>query len=74
MNQPTTYHILFKAAGSAHYAKAGSHAASGPIKPGMDIEVEFDGRRRHGIIDQVFIPPGCDEHCIGNIFAHEAAT
>lgn len=68
----TIFNILLMSAGSGHYAKAGQTALPAPPRPGEAIAIDLEGRQIRGIVDQVYIPPGCDEHCIGTLFLHEA--
>jgi hypothetical protein len=39
---------------------------------GSIIEVTCDGRKLRGSVEAVFIPPGCEENCIGTVFLAEA--
>jgi hypothetical protein len=57
--------------GSSHYVKAGQQEMSGIPNRETAIDVALDGRAVHGTIDQVYTPPGCDEHCIGTLFIRE---
>jgi hypothetical protein len=34
--------------------------------------VNSDGRKLRGFVEAVFIPPGCEENCIGTVFLTEA--
>jgi hypothetical protein len=36
------------------------------------IEVDCDGRKLRGFVEAIFIPPGCEENCIGTVFLAEA--
>jgi hypothetical protein len=38
---------------------------------GALIEVDCDGRKLRGLVEAVFIPPGCEENCIGTMFLAE---
>jgi len=69
---PITYNLLVKATGGGHYVKAGQWTAPGAPHEKAEIELTLDGRALHGVIDQVYTPPGCDEHCIGTLFISEA--
>jgi hypothetical protein len=34
--------------------------------------VDCDGRKLSGLVEAIFIPPGCEENCIGTVFLAEA--
>ena len=36
------------------------------------IEVDCGGRWLRGVIDAIFIPPGCEENCVGTVFLSES--
>ncbi len=65
------FHILVMAKGSAHFVKAGQITMHDEPPRGAEIVIEEDGRMIRGRVDQVHIPPGCDEHCLGTIFLRE---
>ena len=67
-----TYNVLVMEKGSAHYAKAGQKTLAAAPRASAAIELEYAGRKIRGAIAQVYIPPGCDEHCIGTLFVREA--
>jgi hypothetical protein len=67
-----TYNLLVMAKGSGHYVKAGQQVMHRVPARETEIDVALDGRAIHGFIDQVYTPPGCDEHCIGTLFIREA--
>ncbi len=56
---------------TGHYIKAGQHLIEHAPIPASEIDVALGGRHIRGIVDQVYIPPGCDEHCIGTLFIRE---
>ena len=66
------YNLLVMAKGSSHYVKAGQQVMHRVPTPDTAIDVMLDGRAIRGVIDQVYTPPGCDEHCIGTLFIREA--
>jgi len=66
-----TYNILLKRIGTAHYAKAGRKIAAAEPQPAAMIEIACGDTVVHGVVDHVYTPPGCDEHCIGTLFLHE---
>jgi hypothetical protein len=66
-----TYNLLVMAKDSGHYVKAGQQIMHWVPTPDTAIDVTLDGRAIRGVIDQVYTPPGCDEHCIGTLFIRE---
>jgi hypothetical protein len=66
-----TYNLLVMAKGGSHYVKAGQKLMSGAPGHEAEIDLALDGRAIHGVIAQVYTPPGCDEHCIGTLFIRE---
>jgi len=66
------FNIMLKPAGAAGYVAAGQIALDDPPVRGAGIAIEFEGRVLAGTVDELFIPPGCDEHCIATIFASAA--
>jgi len=67
-----TYNLLVMAKSIGHYAKAGQIEMQDAPSAATEIDVVFDRRLIHGTIDQVYTPPGCDEHCIGTLFIRES--
>ena len=45
--------------------------AAAPAR-GQAIEFAYGGRSVRGTVDALFIPPGCEENCIGTVFVSEA--
>lgn len=68
---PATYHIMLRPTGAADFRRAGSVRLAAQPPQGARLDVEEDGRKRRGIVEAVFIPPGCEENCIGTIFLAE---
>jgi hypothetical protein len=66
-----TYNLLVMAKRGSHYVKAGQKVMSSAPGHATEIDLALDGRAIHGIIAQVYTPPGCDEHCIGTLFIRE---
>jgi hypothetical protein len=63
-----TYTILLRSPGASDYRPAGHfQLATAPVS-GKAIAFERDGQAVCGTVDEVFIPPGCDENCIGTVF------
>jgi hypothetical protein len=67
-----TYHIMLRARGAADFRRAGSVRLEMQPPRGSIIEVTCDGRKLRGSVEAVFIPPGCEENCIGTVFLAEA--
>ena len=68
---PVTYTIMLRSPGASDYRPAGhSQLGSTPVR-GKIIELERDGQAVRGTVDEVFIPPGCEENCIGTVFVSE---
>ena len=66
------FNLMLKPAGGAGYVAAGQLTLDGTPGRGAGIAIEFEGRALTGTVDELFIPPGCDEHCIATIFASAA--
>jgi|KBSMisStaDraftv2_1062788.scaffolds.fasta_scaffold2886552_2 hypothetical protein len=69
---PATYHIMLRANGAADFRRAGSVRLEAQPPRGSVIEVDCEGRTLRGFVEAVFIPPGCEENCIGTVFLVEA--
>jgi hypothetical protein len=69
---PATYHIMLRARGTADFRRAGSVRLETQPPRGTMIEVESEGRKLRGFVEAIFIPPGCEENCIGTVFLAEA--
>ena len=69
---PAIYHIMLRATGAADFRRAGSVQLEAQPQRGSVIEVSCDGRKLRGLVEAVFIPPGCEENCIGTVFLAEA--
>ena len=63
--------VMLRPRGAASYVEAGRLTFEGAPGRGAEIDIAIAGRAARGVIDEVFIPPGCEEHCIGTIFASE---
>jgi hypothetical protein len=69
---PATYHILLRSSGAADFRRAGSIRLEAQPPRGSLVEVNCDGRNLRALVEAVFIPPGCEENCIGTLFLAEA--
>jgi hypothetical protein len=69
---PATYHIMLRARDAADFRRAGSVRLETQPQRSTVIEVDCDGRKLSGFVEAIFIPPGCEENCIGTVFLAEA--
>jgi len=69
---PATYHIMLRAGGAADFRRAGSVRLAAQPARGTMVEIDCEGRRLRGLVEAVFVPPGCEENCIGTLFLAEA--
>lgn len=69
---PATYHIMLRANGAADFRRAGSVRLEAQPPRGSVLEVDYDGRKLGGVVEAIFIPPGCEDNCIGTLFLVEA--
>jgi hypothetical protein len=69
---PATYHIMLRARDEVDFRRAGSVRLAAQPPRGTVIEVECDSRKLRGFVEAIFIPPGCEENCIGTVFLAEA--
>ncbi|HEX4191531.1 MAG TPA: hypothetical protein VHY80_00475, partial [Stellaceae bacterium] len=69
---PATYHIMLRARDAVDFRRAGSVRLAIQPPRGTVIEVECDGRTLRGSVEAIFIPPGCEENCVGTVFLAEA--
>jgi len=63
-----TYNLMVMDAGQTHYAKAGQARLAREPVPGAELRLAIGGELRPCRVEQVYIPPGCGEHCIGTLF------
>ena len=63
------FNVMLRGKGESGYAAAGRLELAAKPRRGEEIAVEREGRVVRGTIDELYIPPGCDEHCMGTIFA-----
>ena len=63
------FNVMLKPAGAQSYVAAGRVELADPPADGAVIALDHEGRPVRGTVDRLFIPPGCEEHCIGTIFA-----
>jgi len=69
---PQRFNLLVMAKGSAHFVKAGQLALAETPQRGAELRINEEGRVIRGLVTEIYIPPGCDEHCIGTLFLREA--
>jgi hypothetical protein len=65
------FNLLLMAKGTRHYANAGQKTLAEEPRSGMAMAVDLDRGTISGVVEQVHVPPGCDEHCIGTLFIRE---
>jgi hypothetical protein len=66
-----TYSIFLRSRGALDYTPAGHlPLATAPSRGGV-IAFERDGNAVCGTVDEVFVPPGCEENCIATLFVSE---
>jgi len=46
-------------------------ALAGTPARGAEIAIEHAGRTVSATVDALFIPPGCEENCVGTVFVTE---
>lgn len=68
------FNLLVRTKASAHYQKAGQRRLDTAPIEGATLTLACDGQSIAGVIEQIYVPPGCDEHCIGTIFLREVET
>jgi hypothetical protein len=71
MAPPLTYTIMLKSRGNVDYKPAGHAPLAATPQRGTTIAFEHDGNTMRATVDAVFIPPGCEENCIGTVFVSE---
>jgi hypothetical protein len=69
--EPATYHIMLRSRGAADFRRNGFVRLEIQPPRGSVIEVNCDGRKLRGLVEAIFIPPGCEENCIGTLFLAE---
>lgn len=69
---PSSYQIMLRTHGTADFKRVGAARLAAQPARGAVIDVECAGRQLRGVVDAVFIPPGCEENCVGTIFLSEA--
>lgn len=66
-----TFTIMLRARGEADFKRAGAAPLARSPVQGAVIEIALEGRTIRGIVDALFIPPGCEENCVGTVFVSE---
>jgi hypothetical protein len=67
-----TFAVMARPKGAQAYAPAGHVALRATPARGQMVTLERAGRAIAAIVDQVFIPPGCEENCTGTLFVSDA--
>ena len=66
---PAAFAVMLRPQGATGYAAVGRCALKAmPVRGATLALATFDGHAIEGMVDEVFIPPGCDEHCTGTLF------
>jgi hypothetical protein len=68
---PLTYAIFLRSRGTSDYKPAGHVPLAAAPARGEALAFERDGSAVHGVVDEIFIPPGCEENCIATVFVSE---
>jgi hypothetical protein len=68
---PLTFTIMLRTSDAIDFKSAGTAILATMPQQGGVLDVIIDGRTRRGIVDALFIPPGCEENCIGTVFLSE---
>jgi hypothetical protein len=72
MSDAATYHIMLRPRDAGDFRRAGSVPLATQPERGTMIEIDCEGRTLRGVVEAIFIPPGCEENCIGTVFLAEA--
>jgi hypothetical protein len=67
-----SFAIMLKPHGAVDYRPVGTTPLEPAPQRDASIAFDCDGRRVHGTVDAVFIPPGCEENCVGTVFVSES--
>ena len=68
---PVTYTLYLKSQGATDYKPVGPYPLEATPLRGTSIAFERAGHAVCGTVDAVFMPPGCEENCIGTVFVSE---
>lgn len=68
---PATYQIMLRARGAADFKRVGPARLGAMPARGAVIEISCAGQVLRGVVDAIFIPPGCEENCVGTVFLSE---
>jgi hypothetical protein len=69
---PASFQIMLRATGAADFKRAGAAQLAAVPARGSVIAIACDGRMLRGVVEAIFIPPGCEENCVGTVFLSEA--
>jgi len=59
---------MLRAAGAPDFKPAGEATLAALPAQGAVLEIARSGGRIRGTVEAIFIPPGCEEHCIATVF------
>jgi hypothetical protein len=66
-----TYAVMLRRKGAAGFVPAGHVTVEAAPIRGAAFDFAHEGMAVRGTVEQLFIPPGCDENCIGTLFVAE---
>lgn len=68
MSLPAIFQVMLRPRGAADFKRVGlARLAAVPVR-GAVLEVSCAGEVLRGVVDALFIPPGCEENCVGTVF------
>lgn len=71
MALPAIFQVMLRPRGAADFKRVGpAWLAAVPVR-GALLEVSCAGAVLRGVVDAIFIPPGCEENCLGTVFLSE---
>jgi hypothetical protein len=68
---PLVFAVMLRSHGAADYQPVGNRELETAPARGTAIAFDRDGRTVRGTVAAIFIPPGCEENCIGTVFVSE---
>jgi hypothetical protein len=66
-----TYAVMLRRKGDAGFVPAGHVTLEAAPLRGASFEFAHERCTVHGTVEQLFIPPGCEENCVGTLFVAE---
>jgi hypothetical protein len=68
---PLTFTIMLRTRDAVDFKHAGVAILAAMPQQGGTLDVTIEGRAIRGIVDALFVPPGCEENCVGTVFLSE---